>query len=339
LDAEQTKPNSSIPTSPSLQNIQSQMDSLYGITVTSLNITSHTTPSLQLSPYGSFIKFQKLLNVGSAMKALYHVQRCSLLWKLVQKASVREYILNAQTWNAEDIGKIASLRENNSNNSNGSGFDSLSNDPLPGEFLVCFLLVVIIIFESFFQLGTKHATKFDKGQAATSGRSNITINVDGLDERQWKLILTNAKVVTCPKDYVVFQEGSENEYLFRVKNGHFRVERRREDKRVLLATLGSNSVFGEMSFLDGNRTSASVISDEEGSQLWKLEIAFVKRLFSSDSDLFRVFYQYLATILAKRLKNHVFFFCCSWLILLTFFFFVVNFVSFCLLTFYFDLVS
>lgn len=111
--------------------------------------------------------------------------------------------------------------------------------------------------------------------------------------------------MTCPKDHVVFQEGSENEFLFRVKSGTFRVEKRREEKRVLLATLGSNAVFGEMSFLDGNRTTASVIADEEGAQLWKLEIAFVKRLFATDRDLFRSFYQYLATILAKRLKHQV----------------------------------
>ena len=70
----------------------------------------------------------------------------------------------------------------------------------------------------------------------------------------------------------------------------------------VLKILGPNSMFGEMSFFS-DLTSASVISDEGKSELFVLEITFVKKMFFSDSDLFRTFYQYLATLLAQRLKN------------------------------------
>lgn len=85
---------------------------------------------------------------------MYHVQRCNLLWKMLPSQTLREFLLNAQTYNAEDIVKIGNLREN----------------------------IIGTIGDS--SPGARHANKFDKGTSATSGRSNITMNVDGLDDRQ-----------------------------------------------------------------------------------------------------------------------------------------------------------
>jgi CRP-like cAMP-binding protein len=104
---------------------------------------------------------------------------------------------------------------------------------------------------------------------------------------------------------VIISEGDENDFLYRVKSGTFRVEKNRDGRRTMLATMTAPAVFGEMSFLDGSKTTASIIADEDGAQLYKLEIALVKRLFVSDPALFRVFYQFLATISAKRLKGIV----------------------------------
>jgi hypothetical protein len=48
---------------------------------------------------------------------------------------------------------------------------------------------------------------------------------------------------------------------------------------------------------------ASLIADDGESQLWVMEIPLFSKLIAADVDLYRNFYQYIATLLAKRLKN------------------------------------
>lgn len=110
--------------------------------------------------------------------------------------------------------------------------------------------------------------------------------------------MAKSTILKWQKEQVVFKEGVQNSYLYRIKRGRFRVER----NGILLNRLETGAMFGEMSFL-GTHTSASIICDEDESELWMLEISLARKLFASDPDLFRTFYQYLATILAKRLKN------------------------------------
>ena len=101
--------------------------------------------------------------------------------------------------------------------------------------------------------------------------NTLTLDLDELSSKDWNIILTNSSIVKHKKNNLVFAEGSVNSYLYRVKSGKFRIEKKLPDGRVLvLNTAGVNSVFGEMSFLSNFPTSASVISDEDGSELYVL---------------------------------------------------------------------
>eukprot|EP01117_Protostelium_nocturnum_P015986 TRINITY_DN6244_c0_g1_i1.p1 TRINITY_DN6244_c0_g1~~TRINITY_DN6244_c0_g1_i1.p1 ORF type:complete len:1910 (-),score=646.75 TRINITY_DN6244_c0_g1_i1:731-6460(-) len=129
------------------------------------------------------------------------------------------------------------------------------------------------------------------------GRNGILMDISSLSSRDWDLLLTNASTITYRVGQVVFEENAQNRHLYRVKSGKFVVSKGGN----VITRLTAGQIIGEMSFL-GENTSATVTAEEEG-QLLVLEIKLVKKIFSTDTQLFTKFYQYLATILAKRLKQ------------------------------------
>eukprot|EP01114_Cavostelium_apophysatum_P015009 TRINITY_DN4008_c0_g1_i4.p1 TRINITY_DN4008_c0_g1~~TRINITY_DN4008_c0_g1_i4.p1 ORF type:complete len:1425 (+),score=391.51 TRINITY_DN4008_c0_g1_i4:717-4991(+) len=222
----------------------------------------------------SMINFGKVRSIGAVLSNFSATQGKCVVYglKIKPNPSTQEYILSAEIWTDADILRLSTLREN---------YDkSLAKGDTSETF------------------SSRHGFK-----NYVIGRGNIATDINSLSAREWDLLLTNAHPVVYNRDDVIFEEGSVNHRLYRVKKGTFRVEKKGKDgNSVLLTKISPPAMFGEMSFL-GTNTSASIIADENKAELWVLEINIVKKLFDSDPDLFRTFYQYLATILAKRLKN------------------------------------
>mmetsp|Transcript_4454 Transcript_4454/g.6234 ORF Transcript_4454/g.6234 Transcript_4454/m.6234 type:complete len:1257 (-) Transcript_4454:61-3831(-) len=219
------------------------------------------------SPGSEMVHFEKVKTIGESLMNFQTSQHVSRIFnsKLPTNNKIQEYILSAEIWEAEDLIRLAQLKEECKDR------------------------------------------KVDNSRKYITGRSNIATDIDALSYREWELLLTNARTIVFAKEEVVFEENSFNRMLYRVKSGKFRVEKKVKNATGLLtntvvARLEPPAMFGEMSFL-GMRTTASIVCDEDGAELYVLEINLVKTLFTADPDLFRIFYQYLATILAKRLKS------------------------------------
>jgi CRP-like cAMP-binding protein len=123
----------------------------------------------------------------------------------------------------------------------------------------------------------------------------------------WDLILKGARTVTYRKDDVVIREGEQFRRIFQLARGECRFEKIIDGKSKVLGKMGKDSkddnLFGEISFLEGGRASASVVCDKDDTQIAIIEGYFLEILFEYYPDLPGRFYHYLAAVLSKRLKQ------------------------------------
>lgn len=85
------------------------------------------------------------------------------------------------------------------------------------------------------------------------------------------------KLVVLEPGEEAFQQGSEGNALYLIKDGTVEVRARIRDEEHVLATLGRHQFFGEVSFLTGVRRTATVRAIET-SELLKIEEAELKTL-------------------------------------------------------------
>jgi hypothetical protein len=195
---------------------------------------------------GDLIDFDKCRAIGSMLKQFQEFQAASTNYPMLPVERMKNYILSAEIWEESDLLHVAQMREEL----------DLAN------------------VNTYVQ---RHGFK-----KYINGRSNILTDVQSLSSREWDLLLTNASVVGYTKGEVVFEEGTYNRHLYRVKQGKFVVKKRSgEGEETILSRLGTSAIFGEMSCLSF-KTSASVVCEEEGSELWVLEIRLLKKIFSTE---------------------------------------------------------
>ena len=86
---------------------------------------------------------------------------------------------------------------------------------------------------------------------------------DDLSGRQVELLAGYLRVYTAEKGSVIVREGSHEVYLCLLVDGKVRVEKE-GDRRVAksLGSVGPGKTFGEMSLIDGEPRSASIIAEE-----------------------------------------------------------------------------
>ncbi len=144
---------------------------------------------------------------------------------------------------------------------------------------------------------TEHTTtrraKFSRAKPrATSFLGNSSSpdhNASGLSNTEWELIMTNASKVqyltscTCRKQVrlivnryhngdLVFNEGIANSSLFRIVQGGVRFEKSGANGPIIIAHLSEGQVFGEMSFLGKNTTSAAAIAESQDNGIIVLSV-------------------------------------------------------------------
>jgi len=81
-----------------------------------------------------------------------------------------------------------------------------------------------------------------------------------------------------------------------------RIERDNGGKKVELAILAAGELFGEMSFVDGERTSASVVA-RELTQIRIVDIGIVDNLAQTAPTFASRLYRSIAAILVNRVRT------------------------------------
>lgn len=120
-----------------------------------------------------------------------------------------------------------------------------------------------------------------------------------LSDFDWIILLREAQSKSFKKNEVIVNEGEFAARIFQIGSGKCRVE----VQKKVVGHMGEGEVFGEISFLEGGKTSASVIADEEGTDVFIIEGARLRVLFFRQPALAGRFYQYLSAILSIRLKE------------------------------------
>jgi len=122
-----------------------------------------------------------------------------------------------------------------------------------------------------------------------------------LTEYDIRLLLTAATVKTYKKGDIILQQGDLNKNLYRIKSGEIALRVEREGKHTVIARLKTSEIFGEMSVLNKQIISATVVAESDIVELYVMELSLVYDMFKSSPGLSRRFHKCIALHLAQRL--------------------------------------
>jgi CRP-like cAMP-binding protein len=127
-----------------------------------------------------------------------------------------------------------------------------------------------------------------------------------LSEGQLHSVLTAGNIFSVDRGEVLIQEGQRPRHLYFILDGEVDVftkdDAADEASHKLLTTLGPGDSVGEYGFVDGRPASASVQAADV-TELFALTLPVFAKLLESDSDLERVIYKNLLSILVDRLRT------------------------------------
>eukprot|EP01114_Cavostelium_apophysatum_P004912 TRINITY_DN1537_c0_g1_i1.p1 TRINITY_DN1537_c0_g1~~TRINITY_DN1537_c0_g1_i1.p1 ORF type:complete len:999 (+),score=317.95 TRINITY_DN1537_c0_g1_i1:43-2997(+) len=127
---------------------------------------------------------------------------------------------------------------------------------------------------------------------------------DVLSSADWSLLLSESKCKTFAKGQMISKEGEWAAKIHQIAKGSCCVEKTDADLKVTkLGEMEAGEIFGEISFLEGVKTTASVVANEDNTEVYIIEGAALSVLFSRQPALSGRFYRYLAQILSARLKE------------------------------------
>lgn len=110
-----------------------------------------------------------------------------------------------------------------------------------------------------------------------------------------------ARLETHTGSDVLFNEGDAADSLLIIKYGSVQIAQAGENNTIMLATMGTGSHFGEMSFLDGEARSATARAMEQ-CEIVVIEYSALRKLLDGNAVLAAKFYRALATFLCGRLR-------------------------------------
>lgn len=116
-------------------------------------------------------------------------------YNITPNVKVQEMILNVDVWNENDLFRVSKLQEQkNEKHTKIQRFDSHSLEKITKSIM--------------------------------NGKDKLSNTPSNkLSSRDWQLILSYANIVNFKKDDTIIQEGSENKYLYKIKEGICRVEK------------------------------------------------------------------------------------------------------------------
>ncbi len=124
----------------------------------------------------------------------------------------------------------------------------------------------------------------------------------GFDDDEVRAFVERAESRAVPAGHVFFAMGDLNSSLFLIRSGAVKVERIGVAENIPLATLVAGETFGEMSFMDGSRTSATVTA-AEATEVLEVSRETVDRLLEEHPALFGKLWHNFAIDLKQRLAK------------------------------------
>jgi CRP-like cAMP-binding protein len=126
---------------------------------------------------------------------------------------------------------------------------------------------------------------------------------NGVSRREVQAVLDACQLQTFLKGDEIFSEGDEGDSLWIIEAGHVEVFRKiKGDVDRVLDTFVPGSVFGEMSFLDPSKRSASARATEP-THLSMLTRAAFDKVAEEHPRVAAVFYSGLARVVAQRFRD------------------------------------
>jgi len=122
-----------------------------------------------------------------------------------------------------------------------------------------------------------------------------------LDPAEESALLAAAPVKTYAPGEVVLERNVPLRAIFVVDEGSVRVERDDGGHVMTLAVLGPGQFFGEMSFVDGAPTSATVVANT-ATRLRMINTMIIDNLSEVDPSFGTRLYRSIAAILVERLR-------------------------------------
>lgn len=120
----------------------------------------------------------------------------------------------------------------------------------------------------------------------------------------WAVLMKDSKCLKLKKNEIIIKEGELATKIYQIARGNCRVERLRDDEtNNVLAIMRTGELFGEISFLEGVKTTASIVAEDDATEVYVIDGASLRILFVRQPALGGRFFQYLATILSHRLKD------------------------------------
>ena len=122
-----------------------------------------------------------------------------------------------------------------------------------------------------------------------------------LDPAEESALLAAAPVKTYAPGEVVLERNVPLRAIFVVDEGSVRVERDDGGRVITLAVLGPGQFFGEMSFVDGAPTSATVVANT-ATRLRMINTMIIDNLSEVDPSFGTRLYRSIAAIVVERLR-------------------------------------
>ena len=122
-----------------------------------------------------------------------------------------------------------------------------------------------------------------------------------LDRAEAKAMLAASSLRRLESEEVVFDQGVPMRAIFVIERGSLRVERMDNGAAIPLATMYEGELFGEMSFVDGQPTSARVVAAEP-AEVRIIEPELITQMSAQKADFEARLYRSIAAMLAQRLR-------------------------------------
>jgi len=123
----------------------------------------------------------------------------------------------------------------------------------------------------------------------------------GVDDQALQFLLARSRTCRHAAGSYITREGETGTGLFVLLSGRIAVQRRWDDRQVLLRELGAGECFGEMALLDLGRRSASVLA-LQACEVLEMESGLLHEFFEHDTRQFALMQMNIARELSRRLR-------------------------------------
>jgi CRP-like cAMP-binding protein len=124
-----------------------------------------------------------------------------------------------------------------------------------------------------------------------------------LTPNDWVLIGAKAKRKVFTSGEEIIRQGVPGEAIYIIRRGTASVELLSSHARTVVASLEQDDICGDMAFLEKGRATASVIAKDQEVEADEIRAEDLRSLFDTFPGLASRFYQSLAVILARRLRD------------------------------------